>query len=64
MKQARLFSIILFAALAIYGAIGFYFLPLANFTGPLTRMGKIPESLFGWTKPQPYVDPAYLANAS
>ncbi len=64
MKQARLFSIILFAALAIYGAIGFYFLPLASFTGPLTRMGKIPESLFGWTKPQPYVDPAYLANAS
>jgi hypothetical protein len=63
MKQARLFSLIVFAALAIYGAIGFYFLPLASFTGPLTRMGKIPESLFGWTKPQPYVDPAYLANS-
>ena len=64
MKHARLFSIIVFAALAIYGAVGFYFLPLASFTGPLTRMGKIPESLFGWTKEQPAIDPSNLANVS
>lgn len=64
MKHARLFSIIVFAAIAIYGAIGFYFLPLASFTGPLTRMGKIPEALFGWTKEQPAINPEHLANAS
>lgn len=64
MKHARLFSIAVFAAIAIYGAIGFYFLPLASFTGPLTRMGKIPEALFGWTKEQPAINPVYLTNAS
>jgi hypothetical protein len=64
MKQARLFCIAVFSALALYGATGFYFLPLASFTGPLTRMGKIPESLFGWTKEQPVVNPKYLVNAS
>ena len=64
MKQAKIFSIIVFATLTFYGAVGFYFLPLASFTGPLTRMGKIPESLFGWTKEQPAVNPEYLANAS
>ena len=64
MKQAKIFSIVVFTALLLYGAIGFYFLPLASFTGPLTRMGKIPESLFGWRKEQPAIDPAYLANAS
>lgn len=63
-KHARLFSIAVFAAVAIYGAIGFYFLPLASFTGPLTRMGKIPEALFGWTKEQPAINPQHLANAS
>ena len=64
MKQARLFSIAVFTALALYGAIGFYFLPLASFTGPLTRIGKIPESLFGWTKEQPAVNPESLVNAA
>lgn len=64
MKHARIFSIIVFLAIALYGAIGFYFLPLASFTGPLTRMAKIPESLFGWTKQQPAVNPDYLINAS
>ncbi len=63
MKHARFFSILVFTALALYGAVGFYFLPLASFTGPLTRMGKIPESLFGWTKEQPAVNPEYLVNA-
>ena len=64
MKQARLFSIVVFTALLFYGATGFYFLPLASFTGPLTRMGKIPESLFGWRKEQPAIDPEYLVNAA
>jgi hypothetical protein len=64
MKHARIFSIIVFSAIALYGAVGFYFLPLASFTGPLTRMAKIPESLFGWTKQQPAVNPDYLINAS
>jgi hypothetical protein len=64
MKQARLFSILVLSAVALYGAIGFYFLPLASFTGPLTRMGKIPESLFGWTREQPAINPEHLVNAS
>lgn len=64
MKHARLFSIIVLTAAALYGAAGFYFLPLASFTGPLTRMGKIPESLFGWTREQPAVNPEHLVNAS
>ncbi len=64
MKHARLFSIIVLSAVALYGAVGFYFLPLASFTGPLTRMGMVPESLFGWTKEQPAINPAYLANAT
>lgn len=63
MKHARLFSILVFAAIAIYGAIGFYFLPLASFEGPLTRMGKIPESLFGWTREQPAINPDWLVSA-
>lgn len=64
MKQARFFSIFVLASITIYGAVGFYFLPLASFTGPLTRMGKIPESLFGWTKEQPAVNPEFLTNAA
>lgn len=64
MRHAKLFSILVLAFIALYGAVGFYFLPLASFTGPLTRMGKIPESLFGWTKEQPSINPQYLANAS
>lgn len=64
MKSAKLFSIIVFAAIGIYGAIGLYFLPLAGFEGDLTRVAKLPESLFGWTKPQPAIDPALLGSAS
>ncbi len=63
MRHAKVFSLLVSAALLLYGAVGFYFLPLASFTGPLTRMGKIPESLFGWTKEQPEINPEYLANA-
>lgn len=64
MKSAKLFSVIVFAAIGIYGAIGLYFLPLAGFEGDLTRVAKLPESLFGWTKPQPDIKPELLKSAS
>ena len=64
MKYARLFSIFVFVVMGLYGMVGFYFLPLANFEGGLTRMGKLPESLFGWTKEQPAIDPKLMQQAS
>jgi hypothetical protein len=64
MKYARFFSISVFIVLALYGMVGFCFLPLANFDGDLTRMGEIPESMFGWNKKQPAVDPALLQQSS
>lgn len=47
----------------IYALFGFYFLPLASFDGDLTRMGKLPESQFGWTKAQPAIAPELLHQA-
>ncbi len=64
MRQAKLFSIIVFVMLLVYGVIGFYFLPLATFQGELTRMGLLPESRFGWTKPQPQLDIRRMQQAS
>lgn len=64
MRTAKLFSILVFAAIGIYGAIGLYFLPLAGFNGDLTRVGKMPESQFGWIKPQPAIEPELLRPAS
>ncbi|MFA6203467.1 MAG: hypothetical protein WC710_09820 [Gallionella sp.] len=64
MKHTRLFTLIVLSSVALYAAVGFYFLPLATFTGPLTRMGMMPESLFGWTKEQPTVKAELLVNAS
>ncbi len=64
MKHARFFAVFVLAVAAIYGLVGFYFLPLANFEGNLTRMGMMPESLFGWTKVQPSIDPGLLKQAS
>lgn len=64
MRYAKLFSILVFAAAGIYGSAGLYFLPLAGFEGDLTRVGKLPESLFGWTKPQPAIPPELLRPAS
>ncbi len=61
MKHARAFSILVFLAAGLYGAIGLYFLPLAGFEGDQTRIGLLPESLFGWTLPQPAVKPARQA---
>lgn len=53
-----------FVAVLGYGAVGFYFLPMATFQGDLTRTGLLPESLFGWTKPQPILDAKWLQQAS
>ena len=59
MNTAKIFSILVAVAIGVYGAVGYYFQPLANFEGDLTRVGMLPESLFGWTRPQPSV-PAKL----
>lgn len=64
MRHAKFFSLLVFALLLAYGAIGFYFLPLAGFQGDLTRMGMLPESQFGWRKAQPEIAPQWLAQAS
>lgn len=64
MKYAKPFSILVFTALGIYGAIGLYFLPLAGFEGDQTRIGLLPESMFGWTMPQPAVEPSLIRQAT
>ncbi len=64
MNHAKIFSLAAFIAVLTYGALAFYFLPLATFQGELTRMGLLPESLFGWTKPQPAIDQKLLQQAS
>jgi hypothetical protein len=64
MKHAKFFSVSVALALALYGAIGFYFLPLADFEGGLTRMGKLPETMFGWTREQPAITPELLLQSS
>jgi hypothetical protein len=64
MRHARYFSIFVFVTVMGYGAVAFYFLPLATFQGELTRMGLLPEALFGWTKPQPAIDQKWLQQAS
>lgn len=64
MRHAKYFSIFVFIAVMAYGAAAFYFLPLATFQGELTRMGLLPEALFGWTKPQPSLDVKWMQQAS
>ena len=64
MKSAKLFSIIVIALTGIYAAIGLYCLPLAGFEGDLTRISKLPESLFGWNKTQPAIKPELFRSAS
>jgi hypothetical protein len=64
MKPARLFSLIVLMMLAVYGAIAFYLLPYANFNGDLTRIGMLPEHLFGWRKPEPAISPDLMKQAS
>ena len=64
MKHARFFSIFVILAVLSYGAVIFYYLPLASFEGDFTRMGLLPEKLFGWTKPQPAIDAKWMRQAS
>ncbi len=64
MKHAKFFSIFVLIIVALYGITGFYFLPLAGYQGDLTRMGMLPESLFGWTKVQPDINPALMQQSS
>lgn len=64
MKQARFFSISIALFLGLFGIIGFYCLPMANFSGDLTRVGMVPETMFGWRAPQPKIDPGLMQQAS
>lgn len=64
MKHAKIFSLAVVLAIAVFGALGWYFLPLAGYEGDLTRTGKLPESLFGWTRPQPALAAALFNSAS
>jgi hypothetical protein len=64
MKYARFFSILVLLLVALYGAVGFYFLPLASYQGDLTRIGMLPESLFGWTRAQPAIRPELMRQSS
>lgn len=63
MSQARFYTILVAVIMAAYALIGFYFLPLASFEGNLTRMAKLPESYFGWTREQPAIDPRLMRSA-
>ena len=63
MKHAKCFSIVVAGVMALYGLVGFYFLPLASFEGDLTRMAKLPEAYFGWTKEQPAINPLLMKSA-
>lgn len=60
MKHAKLFSLVVMVLVLGYGAIGFYFLPLATFQAELTRMAMLPEYLFGWTRAQPQLDAKWM----
>lgn len=64
MKYAKLFSILVIMATGLYGMVGLYFLPLAGFEGDQTRIGLLPESMFGWTMPQPAVVPSLIQQAT
>lgn len=64
MNHAKLFSVLVSVAVLTYGAVAFYFLPIATFQGELTRMALLPESLFGWRKSQPQLDIQWMQQAS
>jgi hypothetical protein len=64
MRHAKYFSILVFIIATLYGAVGFYCLPLASYQNELTRIGMLPDSLFSWTKAQPAIDPALLQQSS
>lgn len=63
MNHAKLFSGLVFLVALVYGAIGYYFLPLASFQGDLTRLAMLPESQFGWREPQPAISSNLLTQS-
>lgn len=63
MHQARTFALAVSCLALAYGAVGYLLLPQAAFEGDLTRMAMMPERQFGWTRPQPAVNPAELRQA-
>jgi hypothetical protein len=64
MHHTKLFSVIVSVSVLAYGAVAFYFLPIATFQGELTRMALFPESLFGASKSQPQLDIRWMQQAS
>jgi len=64
MKHAKIFSVMVVLAVAAFAVIGWYLLPLAAYEGDLTRTGKLPESVFGWTHAQPALAPDLFKSAS
>lgn len=64
MKNAKLFSILVLTAIVTYGAVGLSYLPLARFHGDLTRVSMLPETLFGWRKPQPDIPADLIRQAT
>lgn len=63
MKHARFFSLLVGGLLLGYGAVAFYFLPLAGFQSELTRLAMLPEREFGWRKPQPALNAAWMTQS-
>lgn len=63
MDKAKIFTLAIALVMGAYGALGFYALPFAAFDGDLTRMAPLPETQFGWLKPQPNVHPALMAQS-
>lgn len=64
MQHARFFSVTVALAVLGFGALGFWGLPAATFQGDLTRMALLPESAFGWTRPQPAIDSGQLQQSA
>ena len=57
MRHARIFSLSVFLALLVYGALGYALLPLAFFEGDLTRLAMLPERLVRGTGALQVVEP-------
>lgn len=64
MHKAKVFAVSIATFLLIYGALGFYALPFASFDGDLTRISPLPESQFGWIKPQPEIEHQWFVQSS
>lgn len=64
MKHAKFFALTSFVLLLGYGALGFYFLPLAGFQGDLTRLALLPESQYGQRKNQPVIEAKLFSQAT